>query len=458
MLRSTLQGRRVAVALLTRRSVGKLVLVRPIVSSSGAPFSDQCTKNTETRILSRGSNNEHQTLRRDFASLSTTPSTRVQFSSLALEIESDSEDEEEHDNADRCHDKNRGPSPKDRHCETCTCDDAQEKQTTVISATPAAPPLSSCGAVKTEFDPTPFPPPLPEPKYSVRRRLLSAETTALQSATGQQMLVDSLQQGTASSYIALTQQFLNQAEPAYCGVTTACMVLNALEHDSVYRWKGGWRYYADENVLLEHCNGCWSKERLQRAGITVDEFQRLVTCHGIDSTLKRPCEESDVKDTVRASNKGCYSLDDFRSDVQNILSGNNNNNEHRMGVMVVSFCRSSLGQTGEGHFSPVAAYHEATDSVLVLDVARYKYPPYWVSVELLYKAMQPHDSATNKPRGWYLMYGAAAPNDNHALGENRRPAHLVPLVGRDSHPCPMHKVQVTFCPNQEKSKNAKTTS
>jgi Phytochelatin synthase len=31
-----------------------------------------------------------------------------------------------------------------------------------------------------------------------------------------------------------------------------------------------------------------------------------------------------------------------------------------------------LGQTGSGHFSPIAGYHAATDSVLILDVARFK--------------------------------------------------------------------------------------
>ncbi|KAA1088411.1 hypothetical protein PGT21_006108 [Puccinia graminis f. sp. tritici] len=40
--------------------------------------------------------------------------------------------------------------------------------------------------------------------------------------------------------------------------------------------------------------------------------------------------------------------------------------------LVVSFCRASLGQTGTGHFSPVAGYSAEEDRVLVLDVARFK--------------------------------------------------------------------------------------
>jgi hypothetical protein len=65
-------------------------------------------------------------------------------------------------------------------------------------------------------------------------------------------------------------------------------------------------------------------------------------------------------------------------------------------------------QTGAGHFSPVAGYHTETDSCLILDVARFKYPPYWVSVPMLWESMHPHDTATGKSRG-YSMLGAKAP-------------------------------------------------
>ena len=159
-----------------------------------------------------------------------------------------------------------------------------------------------------------------------------------------------------------------------------------------------------------------------------------------------------------------HTLEEFRSDVQQILSsshnhtlggGNNNSNS----VLVVSFARSALGQTGEGHFSPVAAFHAAADAVLVLDVARFKYPPYWVSVPDLYRAMQPRDEATGKPRGWFRLRtrkntadgSSTNTTEQKQLGENRRPAHLVPVAGRDPHPCPMHEVQVHFCPNQSDS-------
>ncbi|KAJ2742285.1 hypothetical protein H4S06_005745 [Coemansia sp. BCRC 34490] len=71
--------------------------------------------------------------------------------------------------------------------------------------------------------------------------------------------------------------------------------------------------------------------------------------------------------------------------------------------MVLSFSRSSLGQTGDGHFSPVGAYHPETNKVLVLDSARYKYPSWFCDVDKLYDSLQPLDKETNLPRGYFLI-------------------------------------------------------
>ena len=39
----------------------------------------------------------------------------------------------------------------------------------------------------------------------------------------------------------------------------------------------------------------------------------------------------------------------------------------------------------------------------MLDVARFKYPPHWVPVPLLFEAMLPHDEATGRSRGWVTL-------------------------------------------------------
>ncbi len=67
--------------------------------------------------------------------------------------------------------------------------------------------------------------------------------------------------------------------------------------------------------------------------------------------------------------------------------------------VVVNYSRIPLGQEGDGHISPVATYDEASDSVLILDVARYKYSPVWISLRDLVSAMERVDPEAGRPRG-----------------------------------------------------------
>lgn len=53
-------------------------------------------------------------------------------------------------------------------------------------------------------------------------------------------------------------------------------------------------------------------------------------------------------------------------------------------LMTVNFHRKSIGQTGTGHYSPLAGYNEKHDMVLVLDVAKFKYDSYWCPLALMY--------------------------------------------------------------------------
>lgn len=68
-------------------------------------------------------------------------------------------------------------------------------------------------------------------------------------------------------------------------------------------------------------------------------------------------------------------------------------------LMAVSYSR----EVGDGHYSPVAALDRETNSVLMLDTARYKYPPHWIPVELIFQAMLPIDIVTGKSRGYIVL-------------------------------------------------------
>ena len=69
--------------------------------------------------------------------------------------------------------------------------------------------------------------------------------------------------------------------------------------------------------------------------------------------------------------------------------------------VVVNYKRSVLQQAGGGHISPLAAYHQATDSFLIMDVTPNKADWVWVKADSLLNAMRTFDSLEN--RGYLLL-------------------------------------------------------
>jgi len=68
----------------------------------------------------------------------------------------------------------------------------------------------------------------------------------------------------------------------------------------------------------------------------------------------------------------------------------------------INFARGPLFGTGGGHHSPIAAYLNQEDLVLVLDVNK-KYGPWLVKSDRLYEAMNTVDATAQKKRGLLLI-------------------------------------------------------
>lgn len=116
---------------------------------------------------------------------------------------------------------------------------------------------------------------------------------------------------------------------------------------------------------------------------------------------------------VQAVHASASSANDFRDSVRAATSKSTS-------FAMVNFYRPSLQQAGGGHFSPIAAYDAGSDSVLVMDVARYKvcgggefawlaelivrpreqYPAFWIPLSQLFAALNTTDTSANKSRGW----------------------------------------------------------
>ena len=294
-----------------------------------------------------------------------------------------------------------------------------------------------------------LPPPLPEPVYSFYKRVLPESLIALNSPKGRSLFLDLSSNSNSSNssmetYFALAEHFMNQSEPAYCGVTTLAMMLNVCQVDpSNVRWKGGWRYFHNEQSVLSTCK-CYLNhpDYISRVGITMHEFQTLASCHDLklDCHFASPSSSTNNNNNNNINNS---SLEQFRRHVQQAFSPTSSTTSTSTTVnnklfITVSFARGALNQTGDGHFSPLAAYHESTDQVLILDVARFKYTPYWVSLSKLYHAMTELDPTTQSSRGWFIIHHPpnntnqnSSQTNNNTTDDNmdgRKMAHNLPLM------------------------------
>eukprot|EP00501_MAST-03F_sp_TOSAG23-6_P000658 GSMAST32.ASY1.ANO1.683.1 assembled CDS len=155
-------------------------------------------------------------------------------------------------------------------------------------------------------------------------------------------------------YWSLSIHFHTQADPAFCGLGALVTVLNALAVDPMKQWKGVWRFY-DETML----DCCRPLKEIKKKGLSSKKLLCLAKCNGCDVQW------------FDASNS---TVNTFR-DLQNNDTGDvtTTSTSSTQSIMIISYCRKILGQTGGGHFSPIAGYDAETDRVLILDVARFKY-------------------------------------------------------------------------------------
>ncbi len=218
---------------------------------------------------------------------------------------------------------------------------------------------------------------------SLYRRPLPPMLVAFASPEGRALFDAARSSGGMESFFALIEQFHTQADPAFCGLGTLVVALNTLGVDPGRLWKGPWRWFSEE--LLDCCSPL---ERVRTHGLTLDELACLARCNGAGTEVFRP---------------DAHTIDELRATLRSASASAVDP------ALIVSYDRRALGQTGAGHFSPIGGFDATSDHALVLDVARFKYPPHWVPVPALYAAMQPHDSATGRPRGWLTLRRSGRP-------------------------------------------------
>lgn len=205
-------------------------------------------------------------------------------------------------------------------------------------------------------------------------------TIPLPESQGQTLLMQSVNR---ADYGPLAEQFLTQANLAYCGVASMVMVLNSLEVPApAAAGYGSYRFWTQEN-LFESANtrAVLSPELVAHQGMTLKQLRALLASLGLQAQAIHGDQLSQAQ-------------------LRLLLRSNLSDPRDRL---LINYDRQALGQAGGGHISPVAAYHAPTDRVLILDVARYRYPSVWVPLSDLWQAIRSTDSSSSRSRGLVVV-------------------------------------------------------
>ncbi len=205
----------------------------------------------------------------------------------------------------------------------------------------------------------------------------------------------------------LANQFEAQLNRAFCGPTSAAIVLNAARSGSAELPRDHGRLKADDlrnmpsgydpivpRYTQDNVIAAGEKTRAQilgepivvngkpvrDVGYQLRQFDQMLRANGLTTRLVV------VNDGTRDN--------DIRADLAQNLQRPDD-------YVIVNYRREGVGQRGGGHISPLGAYDAVSDSFLVLDVNPAAAGWVWVPTATLIKAMRTFDTVEN--RGYVLV-------------------------------------------------------
>ena len=227
---------------------------------------------------------------------------------------------------------------------------------------------------------------------------LPSRLVSLLSQKGQRLLAGCT---ACRSYPAIAASFTTQISQAFCGVASGVTVLNASAAPkpltAPYR---PYPYFTQCNIFNTEARSRLDLDTISNEGLTLAQATFLLNAQkGVRATCFHagpadgPAIHGDVPDCEVAR-----SAAQFRSTARRVL-------DRSQRYLLVNFSRATLSDddAGGGHFSPLAAYHARADHLLVMDVARYKFPPFWVDTDLMWHAMATTDTSSGRHRGYIVV-------------------------------------------------------
>ncbi len=185
-----------------------------------------------------------------------------------------------------------------------------------------------------------------------------------------------------ASGLSIVRYAETERRQTFCGPTSLAIVMNSLGiNDPTPASLYPFHLATQDTVFTPQNLAIRSYEDVEKSGMTLDQLARFAT-------------------NLRMSASALHAADLSAADLRGRLIAAIGQPNSRV---IVNFFRGTFGQEGEGHFSPLVAYDAGSDSFLILDVARYKYPPAWASFKDLDASMRTVDPSTGLSRGALIV-------------------------------------------------------
>ena len=219
------------------------------------------------------------------------------------------------------------------------------------------------------------------------------------------------QRSAAPDYWALSPYYAHQQTGSACSIASVTMIVNAAlssrdldsetplaTQDSVLTRTGDLNW----NVAVGGIQSESFGERISRStrylfkngpsfiqGVTLDQLgnltEKALRAHGFAEVKVEVVHAEDQSEIMKQKLR------------QTLIENEKTSSD----FLLINFTQGTYtGDEGAGHISPVGAYDSEKKRVLVMDVDRKWYEPYWVSEETLLQGMATQDKTSMKNRGW----------------------------------------------------------
>jgi hypothetical protein len=216
-----------------------------------------------------------------------------------------------------------------------------------------------------------------------------------------------------NDFYQLADYFQPQINPLYCGVATSVIILNSITDNGkapsqstleIQKPKvfGGEKIkfpsYSQITFFNDQTDKIKDRKIIELTNITPENenyaknFDPGLTLCELKKILTKSYGLKGKSIHVKKSNQ--KTINEFRNLVKEITSDDRR-------YLIINFHGSILGLKTGGHISPIVAFDEASDSVLVLDVAGHKNGWYWTKISDVVKAM--NTKYGKKYRGYLII-------------------------------------------------------